>query len=65
MKREEKLKEEAEFWITYISDWKASHDEPVPEKAWTLLDKALLRLKQYYASKNRVQSSRIESRSTY
>lgn len=65
MRQEEKLKEEAEFWITYINNWIASHDEPVPEKAWTLLDKALLRLKHYYLGKIRVKPSQIESRSMH
>lgn len=57
MRQEEKLKEEAEFWITYINDWKDSHDEPVPEQVWTLLDIALLRLKEFYAENSRQNSS--------
>jgi hypothetical protein len=39
-----KLGEEAEFWLGYISDWEANHDEPVPERAQLLLERALLKL---------------------
>ena len=45
MNQKDKLKEEAEYWLTYINDWKNNHDEPVPERALTQLDNALLKLK--------------------
>lgn len=56
MKQEDKLKEEVEFWLTYITDWNMNRDEPVPERAMTLLDNALLRLKNYYSEQNRTKS---------
>lgn len=65
MKQEDKLKEEAEFWITYIYDWKAKRDEPVPEKAWSLLGNALSRLRHYYSSKNRAKTYQAENRSMH
>ena len=55
MKKENKLKEEAEFWLTYVNDWKKNHAGPVPERALSLLDNALLKLKNYYSDKNRVE----------
>ena len=42
---EDKLKEEAEYWLTYINNWKNNHDGPPPEKVLTQLDNALLKLK--------------------
>ena len=45
MNQKDKLKEEAEYWLTYINDWKNNHDAPIPERALTLLDNALLKLK--------------------
>ena len=48
MNQEDKLKDEAEFWLAYINDWENHHDGPVPERALRLLDDALLRLKDYY-----------------
>jgi hypothetical protein len=52
MKQEDKLKEEVEFWLTYINDWKTNHDEPMPERALTLLKNAQLKLKDHYSEKN-------------
>ena len=48
MKKEDKLKEEAEFWLTYINDLKMNRDEPFPERAMALLENALLKLKKFY-----------------
>ena len=55
MIQEDKLKEEAEFWLTYIKDWKTKYDEPIPERALTLLDNAQLKLKNHYSEKNRAK----------
>ncbi len=48
MTLEEQLKEEVEFWLNYINDWKMNRKEPVPKKALTLLENALLKLNLYY-----------------
>ncbi len=53
---EDKLKEEAEFWLKYVNDWKKNHAEPVPEQALSLLDKALLKLKNFYSETNQTES---------
>ena len=65
MKKEDKLKEEAEFWLTYINDWKTNRDEPIPERAMTLLDNSLLKLKNYYSKKNQVELLQGTNRSIH
>jgi len=55
MKHKEKLEEEVEFWLSYIGNWKTSHDEPVPDRAQQLLDNALSKLEKHGADKNQVQ----------
>ena len=57
MNREDKLKEEAEFWLTYIKDWETDLNEPVPERALALLDNALLKLKNHYLEEDKAQYS--------
>ena len=56
MKYKEKLEEEVEFWLSYIGNWKKSHDEPVPDRTQQLLDNALLKLEAYGTGKNQVLS---------
>jgi len=56
MKHKEKLEEEVEFWLSYIGNWKTSHDEPVPDRTQQLLDNALLKLETYGTGKNQVLS---------
>ena len=51
MRRKEKLQEEVEFWLIYISEWEINHNEPVPDRAQLLLDNALLKLENYFFDK--------------
>ena len=59
MKCKEKLKEEVDFWLGYISEWETNHDEPVPERAQLLLDNALLKLERYCSDKRQTQHTQI------
>ena len=56
MIQKDKLKDEAEFWLAYINDWKNNNDEPVPDRALILLDNALLKLKDYYLENKQAKS---------
>ena len=56
MIQKDKLKDEAEFWLAYINDWKNNNDEPVPERALRLLDNALLKLMDYYLENKQAES---------
>ena len=49
MTQEEQLKEEVEFWLNYINEWKMNRKEPVPKRALTLLENALIKLNLYYS----------------
>ena len=51
MKQEDKLREEVEFWLSYINDWEANYGELVPERAQTLLDIALSKLISFQTEK--------------
>ena len=55
MKCKEKLEEEVDFWLGYISEWESSHDDPIPERAQQLLCNALLKLDKYGTNKSQVQ----------
>lgn len=59
MTQEEQLKEEVEFWLNYINDWKMNRKEPVPKRSLTLLENALLKLNRYYREqeKNKPQQN--------
>ena len=52
MKCKEKLEEEVEFWLAYISTWEAKHNKPIPDRAKLLLRKAALKLEQQYPEIN-------------
>jgi len=51
MKRKEKLQEEIEFWLAYISDWEINHNEPIPDRAQLLLGNALSKLENHFPDK--------------
>ena len=65
MEQENKLREEVEFWLIYISDWKKIHTEPVPERALSLLENALLKLKEFNSEKNQTEPLQDTDRSIH
>ena len=48
MNRNEKLKEEVQFWLSYINEWERNRDEPIPDKARLLFENAILKLESEY-----------------
>ncbi len=65
MTQEEQLKEEVEFWLNYINDWKMNRKEPVPKKALTLLENALLKLNRYYSEHEKHNHRKGENHSIH
>jgi len=51
MNRNEKLKEEVQFWLSYINEWERNRDEPIPDKARLLFENAILKLESEYPNK--------------
>ncbi len=43
----EKLEEEVEFWLGYISKWEDTQDKPIPERVQQLLTNAQSKLESY------------------
>ncbi len=55
MKSKENVKEEIQFWLSYINDWERKHTEPIPDKAKFLLENAILKLESFYPNKKQVR----------
>ena len=53
MKSKENVKEEIQFWLSYINEWERKHTEPIPDQARLLLENAILKLESYYPNKKR------------
>lgn len=47
MTHKENLEEEVKFWLNFISHWKDTHNEPIPDRSQLLLENALLKLECY------------------
>ena len=54
MNRKEKLKEEVQFWLSYINEWERNRNEPIPDKAKLLFQNAILKLESEYPNKRQV-----------
>jgi len=54
MNRKEKLKEEVQFWLSYINEWEINHHEPIPDKARLLFQNAILKLESHCPGKRQV-----------
>jgi len=61
MNRNEKLKEEVQFWLSYINEWERNRDEPIPDKARLLFQNAILKLEREYPNKRQAISSQSNS----
>lgn len=48
MNSKENVKEEIQFWLSYINEWERKHTEPIPDQARLLLENAILKLESYY-----------------
>lgn len=65
MTQEEQLKEEVEFWLNYINEWKMNRKEPVPKRALTLLENALIKLNLYYSKHEKNKSQQAPKHSVH
>ena len=61
MNRNEKLKEEVQFWLSYINEWERNRDEPIPGKAKLLFQNAILKLESEYPNKRQAVSFKSNS----
>ena len=52
MKSKDKLKEEVQFWLSYVIEWERNHNEPIPDRAQLLLENAISKLRSHYHTKN-------------
>ena len=65
MKGKEYVKEEIQFWLSYINDWERKHTEPIPDQARLLLENAILKLEGYYPNKKQDQLFKSNNHTTH
>ena len=65
MKNKENLKEEVQFWLSYINDWERNHNEPIPDQAKLLLENAILKLVSYYPNNKQARLFQNNSHTTH